>query len=308
MKEISVSYLSYLPSLDSAVDQFFHIYPFGVVETYLDVNDKKFQTEQPAADFNTLDAEKNFLLVDAHNLLLPQFNYLSPYAKYDQAAASMSSAGSAFGRLRDTLSVAATADTKLISSIMNSGSAAARLMLDASGLVEKTVGSDNQYSPGLPEEGMLFIGIENLQPQQMVSMLFQFAEGSAENEDDDPPTINWSYLTYNEWRPLKAENIVSDSTYGFQTTGIIKIDTPEDASLHNTIITDGLIWFCASVSENANRIPQLIDVVTQAVEAQFQDNNNDPSHYDNALPAASISQLVKTVAQISSSETTLSVF
>lgn len=300
MKEISVSYLSYLPSLDSAVDQFFHIYPFGVVETYINVNDKKYQTEQPPADFNTLDAEKNFLLVDAHNLLLPQFNYVNPYAKYDQAAAVMSSAGGAFGRVRDTLSVAANADTKLISSIMNSGSAAARLMLDASGLVEKTVGSDNQYSVGLPEEGMLFIGVENLQPLQMVSMLFQFAEGSADNEDDDPPTINWSYLTYNEWRPLKAENIVSDSTYGFQTTGIVKIDTPEDASSHNTIITDGLIWFCASVSENANRIPQLIDVVTQAIEAQFQDNMNDPSHYDNALPAASISQLVNPVAQIAS--------
>jgi hypothetical protein len=183
---------------------------------------------------------------------------------------------------------------------MNSGSAAAKIMLDASGLIQKTVGYDNQYSAGLPEEGMLFIGIENLMPLQMVSLLFQFAEGSAENEDDDPPTINWSYLTYNEWRPLKAENIVSDSTYGFQTTGILKIDTPEDASSHNTIITDGLIWFCASVSENANRIPQLIDVVTQAVEATFQDNNNDASHYDKALPAASISQLVKPVAQVAS--------
>ena len=98
---------------------------------------------------------------------------------------------------------------------------------------------------------------------------FQFAEGSAEDEDDDPPPINWSYLTYNEWRPLKAENIVSDGTYGFQTTGIIKIDIPADASAHNTIITDGLLWLSASVTENANRIPQLIDIVTQAVEAEF---------------------------------------
>lgn len=300
IKEISVSYLSLLPSLNPSVDQFFHIYPFGVAEAFISNKDRKLKPEHSPVDFKTLDAAKDFLLVDAHNLLLPQFNYVSPYAKYNQAAATMASSGSAFASIRDTLSVAGNADAKLISSIMKSGSAAARLMLDASGLIQKTVGNDNQYSVGLPEEGMLFIGVENLKPLQMVSMLFQFAEGSAENEDDDPPTINWSYLTYNEWRPLKAEHIVSDSTYGFQTTGIIKIDTPENASSHNTIITDGLIWFCASVSENANRIPQLIDVVTQAVEAKFQDNNNDPSHYDNALPAASIGQLVKPVAQIAS--------
>src|SRR5207237_4012667 len=40
-------------------------------------------------------------------------------------------------------------------------------------------------------------------------------------------------------------------------------------------------------------------VVTQAVEARFQDNSNAPSHFDAALPADSISKLVTPVAQVS---------
>lgn len=299
IKEVSVSYYSELQGLDPSIDQFFHLYPFGVVETFTNLNRISQNIPANVIDFKTLDKQRDFLLVDAKNLLLPQFNFLSPYAKYNQGQTK--SGQNTFQKVHDLLSGPGNADTDLIKSILDSrGSTAARLMLDASGLIEKNTGGDNQYSTGLPEEGMLFIGLENLQPLQSVSMLFQFAEGSAENEDDDPPKINWSYLTNNEWRPFKAENIVSDGTYGFQTTGIIKIDTPEDASSHNTIITDGLIWFCASISENSNRIPQLIDIVTQATEARFQDNNNDQSHFDKALQAGSISQLVTPVSQVAS--------
>jgi hypothetical protein len=148
------------------------------------------------------------------------------------------------------------------------------------------------------EEGMLFIGIEKTQPLQMVSMLFQFAEGSAGDEDNDPPDIHWSYLTNNEWRPLKDESLVSDGTAGFQTTGIIKIEIPPDATSNNTIITGGLYWLCASITTNSNRIPMLIDVVTQAVLANFEDNNNDQSHFDEALAAGSISKLSVAVAEV----------
>jgi hypothetical protein len=92
---------------------------------------------------------------------------------------------------------------------------------------------------------------------------------------------------------------VFDGTYDFQTTGIIKIDVPEDATNNNTIITGGLHWFCASVTAHADRFPMLVDVVTQAVEVVFDDNGNAPSHFDNALPAGSISKLSVKVAEVS---------
>jgi hypothetical protein len=172
-------------------------------------------------------------------------------------------------------------------------------MIDASGVTEKLEGAANQYSGLLQEEGMLFIGIENLKPLQSLSLLFQFAEGSAEDEDNDPPAIHWSYLINNEWRPLKGENIVADDTFGFQTTGIVKIDVPADINSNNTIMTTGLYWFCASVTEHSNRIPKLVDIVAQAVIAKFEDQNNDQTHFDNALAAGSISKLTVKVAEVS---------
>ncbi|HEY2728122.1 MAG TPA: carboxypeptidase-like regulatory domain-containing protein, partial [Parafilimonas sp.] len=218
-----------------------------------------------------------------------QFNFLSPYSKYNNnTTASVNTSPGLSNKLLTGVSITANNNnTKNINAV--------GLMRDA---INSAGTSTNQYTGNI-QEGMLFIGLENLKPLQSISMLFQFAEGSAEDEDDDPPAINWSYLSYNEWKPLRAENVVIDDTYGFQTTGIIKIDMPSDVSSNNTIITEGLTWLCASVDKYSNRIPQLINIVTQAVEAQFQDNGNDQSHFDNALPAGSISKLSSPVAQVS---------
>jgi hypothetical protein len=286
VKEISVSYDSTV-AIEMGIDQFFHIYPFGATETYLTLTAFRRNNAAINTDFSDLDNLKNKLLVNARNALLPQFDFLSPYSKYyNSASLSRTPIVKNFNNLLST-----NRDRIAIGSRSTN---AVRLLLSARSDAENSL---NQYTGDI-QQGMLFIGIEKLQPLQSVSMLFQFAEGSAEDEDNDPPTINWSYLSNNEWKPMKAENIVSDGTFGFQTTGIIKIDIPADASSNNTIITDGLIWLSASVTENANRIPQLIDIVTQAVEAKFDDQNNDQSHFDNALPAASISKLTTPVAQI----------
>jgi hypothetical protein len=251
IKEISISYWSKLESLDPEIDQFFHIYPFGVVETYLNPT-----SGDNNALFEKLDKEKDGLLVDARLRLFPQFSYVSPYVRENKDQ-------------------------------------------QANSLPQNIEDGHNQYSGSIQEEGMLFIGVENLKPEQTLSLLFQFAEGSAEDEDNDPPPIHWSYLTNNEWRPLKGENLVSDETYGFQTTGIVKIDVPADATNHNTIITDGLYCFCASVTENSNRIPQLVNVVAQAIEAKFENQGNAPSHFDKALAAGSIGKLAVPVAEVS---------
>ena len=293
IKRISLSYDSTL-TLQMGIDRFFHVYPFGVVETYLRTPSNTFADKAgninintTATDFSTLDDLKDGLLVNANNLLLPQFNFLSQYSKY------YNSINSAASKVINKADILRTKNNR-VGFTSSKSSNAVSLIQNA----KDDAGNDyNQYI-GDTQQGILEIGIENLQPLQSISMLFQFAEGSAEDEDDDPPAINWSYLTNNEWRPFKAANIVADGTYGFQTTGIIKIDIPGDATTNNTITTTGLIWLRASVTENANRIPQLIDILTQAVEAQFQDNNNDQSHFDNALPANSISKLVTPVAQI----------
>lgn len=281
IKEISVNYLSKLANLDPKIDQFFHIYPFGAIETFITKDSKNSEIVNERAIL-----EKNPLMVDAGNLLFPQFTYLSPTSIYRDVVLGKT------GKVRMELfdkSPQYSGDRTLD-----------RLIYANSGLKGISSTGNNQYSNTIQEEGLLFIGIDKLQPLQTLSLLFEFAPGSAIDEDDDPPMINWSYLIYNEWRPLNAENLLSDSTYGFRTTGIIKLDVPADANDNHTIITDGLYWFCASVTSKSDRIPQLIGIIAQATEAIFNDQDNNQSHFDAPLPAGSISKLSVAVAQVKS--------
>lgn len=301
--ELYISYESELRRLEISIDELYHVYPFGIVQIFSDKTSAddssprsgKDRVSKIKKDFRTgIELkENNPLVVDAHQLLLPQFTYLGPYEKYNDPGkitkinASVSKPAWR-NELDDFMSSASNTDKKTF-----------QLILDASDLETDMGDGDNQYSDLEQEEGMLLIGIENVKPLQNVSLLFQFAEGSAEDEDNTPPQIHWSYLTNNEWRPLKAENIVEDGTSGFQTTGIVKIAVPGDATNHNTICTDGLHWFCASVTKDSERIPQLIDVITQATEVIFEDNENDASHFDKALAAGTIGALQVAAPEVS---------
>jgi hypothetical protein len=300
VKEISVSYHSVLARPEAGIDQFFHIYPFGVLEAELNA---RTQPRMLARDLAPTLASSSALaklhnegdlLTDTKGKLFPQFTYQDPYAKYTGIGIKpvVASPKSDYPVITSTVHSTAKNSAREITALE-------RLMIDASGVTERITGSANQYSSLLQEEGMLFIGLENLKPLQSLSLLFQFIDGSAEDEDNDPPVIHWSYLVNNEWRPLKGENIVADDTFGFQTTGIVKLDIPADITNNNTIITSGLYWLCASVTEHANRVPKLVDVVAQAVMATFEDQDNDQTHFDNALAAGSISKLAVKVAEVS---------
>ncbi|HEY8915272.1 MAG TPA: hypothetical protein VIM87_02510, partial [Chitinophaga sp.] len=314
IKEVSLSYYSELAALEAGTDQFFHVYPFGAVEidltandnskvkSFTQLNDVVIPIKQLPSRFGRKAAD---LLVDAKGSLLPQFTWTSLYSQYDQQTDSNGTVDTSAGlATKPTLDAepqpAGAAITKAKSKALARSASdryLAQLLLSASGIDTGT--QLNQYSGDIQEEGMLFIGLEKVQPLQTLSLLFQFAEGTAKDEENDPPPVHWSYLSNNEWRPLRGEAIVFDGTFDFQTTGIIKIDVPEDATNNNTIITGGLHWFCASVTAHADRFPMLVDVVAQAVEVVFDDNGNAPSHFDNALPAGSISKLSVKVAEVS---------
>ncbi len=154
----------------------------------------------------------------------------------------------------------------------------------------KTTESTNYLLPQYDEEGALYIGIKDINPPQNVSLLFQVSEGSSD-PDLLPPTVYWSYLSMNKWIDFSTQNILSDSTKGLVTTGVILFDIPSDASSDNTILTNGIFWFRATVEENSKAIPKLIDIRSQAAKAVFEDNDNDPDHLITPLSEKTISKL-----------------
>lgn len=151
--------------------------------------------------------------------------------------------------------------------------------------------------PQFSDEGNLYIGLSDMVPPQTISLLFQVAEGSA-NPQRDIQEVNWAVLADNDWLPFDEKSVLSDSTNGLLTSGIIQLAVPEEASKNNTLLPAGYFWLRASVTEQSDAISKLIDVRAQAVMIKFEDNNNDPDHLRVALPAKTIGKLVKSDSAI----------
>jgi hypothetical protein len=145
--------------------------------------------------------------------------------------------------------------------------------------------------PTYNDEGTLYIGINNLTPPQTLSVLVKVAEGSA-NPDLARQNVKWSYLHNNEWFEFPRFSIVSDSTNGLLTSGIIQFDMPRAMSSGNSVLTDSLYWIKAAVTNDSHAVCDLIEIRTQAVAAVFTDNGNDPAHLRTSLPADTIKALL----------------
>jgi hypothetical protein len=155
--------------------------------------------------------------------------------------------------------------------------------------------------PVYNDEGSLYIGISDLKPSQTLSVLFKVAEGSADPDLERQPVI-WSYMVNNEWKKFPVLKIISDSTNGLLTSGIIVFDISKLATSNNTLFTSGLHWLKASVEKDSSAICDMIALRTQAVTAVFADNGNDPDHLLQSLPAETIKELVNSNAAIEKAE------
>lgn len=151
--------------------------------------------------------------------------------------------------------------------------------------------------PQYPDEGSLYIGINGLDTPQVLSVLLKAAEGSS-NPDFARQPVKWSYMHNNEWYAFTQLQILSDSTTGILTSGIITFDLPKAFNNTNTALPEGLYWLKASVEHYSGAVCDLIDVKAQAVTATFADNGNDPNHLRLPLPAETITDFVNSQADI----------
>lgn len=154
-----------------------------------------------------------------------------------------------------------------------------------------TTNSGNYLFPQYNNEGELYIGIKDLVPPQNLSVLFQVSEGTS-NPDLNPPVIKWSYLAGDNWEDFSDQNILSDTTKGLITTGVILFDIPSKVSKENNVLTNGYFWLRASAETDSDGIPHLIDIKCQAAKVEFADNNNDPDYLAKPLPEKTISKMV----------------
>ena len=161
--------------------------------------------------------------------------------------------------------------------------------------------------PQYDTEGSLFIGLRDVKPPQSLTLLFQLVSGSG-NADLTPPTIQWSYLAGDRWRPFQPVDVLSDSTNGLVDSGIMRLNIPAAATHQNHLLPTGLHWLRATVTQHAATIPDVLAIRTQAATATFVNQQNDPEHLSQPLAAWSIQALTEDNVAIATVEQPYSSF
>ena len=170
--------------------------------------------------------------------------------------------------------------------------------LDALGENEVSLTTGIPLLPQYPNEGNVYLGLSDLDPGQIVNILFRVAEGTADSrlnlaEGD----LRWYYLVDNQWQALPLRNLLSDSTRQLQASGIVSLETPKDISNDNTRLPAGFHWLSAALERNAGMAAQWIAVHTQAATATATTSGSDrilpadtvtgPQEYDPAIKSVS---------------------
>lgn len=167
-------------------------------------------------------------------------------------------------------------------------------------ILTKNADTDSWIVPDYCHGGELYIGLEEAEVSQQISLLVQILEGS-ENPDADSfvgkQKVEWAVLCDNQWMDLE-ESLLNNGIDNFLKSGIVKFRIPKQATKTNTRLPKDFIWIRAKMHKDYDAVCKVIDIMAQAVLAQFENNNNELTHLYNGLPAESISKLISRVPQI----------
>ncbi|WP_405205931.1 baseplate J/gp47 family protein [Aquimarina sp. LLG6339-5] len=167
-------------------------------------------------------------------------------------------------------------------------------------ILTKNADTSSWIVPDYCHGGELYIGLEEAEVSQQISLLVQILEGS-ENPDADSfvgkQKVEWAVLCNNQWMDLE-ESLLNNGIDNFLKSGIVKFSIPKQATKNNTRLPEDFIWIRAKMHKDYDAVCKVIDIQAQAVLAKFENNNNELTHLYNGLPAGSISKLISRVPQI----------
>jgi hypothetical protein len=118
--------------------------------------------------------------------------------------------------------------------------------------------------PDFDYDNNLFIGLTDIKPGQVLTLLFQLDENNLFSKIIENKIV-WSYLDNNNWIDFTEKEILFDTTNNFINSGIIEIKLPENFKTGNTILSPKLYWIRAASKINIRSIVK--GIYTQAVSA-----------------------------------------
>jgi hypothetical protein len=152
--------------------------------------------------------------------------------------------------------------------------------------------------PSLPDEGYLFIGLDQLILPQQLHLLIQMKR-SEQWEIGHKPEVKWQYLAREGWTDFDAGSILSDGTRNLMVTGIISFELPMGMSNQHDIITGNYYWIRAVCRQKADLHSRIIQIHTNATSATYQYDENTMNH-PVSIPDGSITEPVKPIPGLQS--------
>lgn len=160
---------------------------------------------------------------------------------------------------------------------------------------DKGRSSNRSLMPDYDDNAYLYMGIESLSPNNSVSFYFELKENINLFSDDaakqQKPEVSWSYLSNDIWKDFSQTKILSDSTNGFNNSGIINLEIPRDVTNNNNILEGGYYWLRVTVKGEPHLLPRCLRTATQAVSVTWEDNGTNDVHLKEALPGNSMQRL-----------------
>ncbi len=155
--------------------------------------------------------------------------------------------------------------------------------------------------PQYNEDGYLFIGLEDLAPPQLITLLFPMSESAKGSRYYNLLDIEWCYLSNNEWKKFTPEEIVMDTTDSFTTIGIVTLEIPREINKRNTILPNDLHWLRVSIRGDVDILGKALDIETQAVTATWVPSSDTDTdlHLSNPLVPDEPIELETILAEVS---------
>ena len=146
--------------------------------------------------------------------------------------------------------------------------------------------------PRYEADGNLFIGISATNLSGLLTLFFHLREDSLPEAGAMTFEFAWHYLVANQWKKFEKSQVVSDTTNGFLSSGIVTLDIPDDIDRGNSILPGNLFWIRVSVNDShMHTLCSLYGVHTHALKVNWKrQEGNSLSHLNTKLPSGTINE------------------
>ena len=139
-------------------------------------------------------------------------------------------------------------------------------------------------------DGNLFIGLSAQTLAGTLTLLFHLREDSSHRITHGTPDIAWFYLSSDRWERFGGDQVLSDTTRNFVSSGIVTLDVPQDINRDNTIMPNDLFWLKVCTDGNVRSFCNVYSIQTQAVTLNWDNRGNTLAHLRTYLPPGTIQQ------------------